>query len=303
MNIHPICLAIPEMQPEEFASLIESIKENGYDAGEPVVRFEGMILDGRHRWRACEQLRFPLPPVQDFKGDTSAAVRFVERRNLRRRNLTASQRAMAAAALLPFHEQVATSRQAGSRAMPGQRIGKAPERIPGPMRGEAREHAARAAGTNPRYVSDAKRIATEAPEVAERVRKGEITIPEAKRISKAPPPPGAAPAARVDEAGRPVTVPEVAAILDRVPELHELVNAVHALRRKVADLRDDPLGAELRIQQIEADLKNAVNAIRFAFPFTTCPNFPNCENGCHICSGRRWVTKEVWNRIPAEQRA
>lgn len=36
-------------------------------------------------------------------------------------------------------------------------------------------------GTNPRYVQDAKRLKEEAPELLDKVRKGEMTIPAAKR--------------------------------------------------------------------------------------------------------------------------
>jgi hypothetical protein len=45
----------------------------------------------------------------------------------------------------------------------------------------AAEQAAAIVGTNPRYVTDAKAIQQKAPDIADRVRSGELTIPQAKR--------------------------------------------------------------------------------------------------------------------------
>ncbi len=51
------------------------------------------------------------------------------------------------------------------------------ERIPDP--GQARDKAAKLVGVNPRYVSDAKMIRKESPELAAKVEAGEMTIPVA----------------------------------------------------------------------------------------------------------------------------
>ena len=45
------------------------------------------------------------------------------------------------------------------------------------------EQAAQLVGTNRQYVSDAKRLRDEAPELLERVRSGELTIPQAKEVA------------------------------------------------------------------------------------------------------------------------
>lgn len=47
--------------------------------------------------------------------------------------------------------------------------------------GESREHAARLLGVNSHYISDAKRIAAESPDLIEDVRLGEVSLQEAKR--------------------------------------------------------------------------------------------------------------------------
>lgn len=58
-----------------------------------------------------------------------------------------------------------------------------PEIIP-EQKGDARDKAAAAVGVNPRYVSDVKRIKEEAPELIEKMRKAEITVPQAMREIK-----------------------------------------------------------------------------------------------------------------------
>jgi len=80
---------------------------------------------------------------------------------------------MLAVELLPEFEKQAGERQ-GARS-------DLTEIIPEGSQAEAREKAAELAGTNPHYVSDAKRIKEEAPELAERVKSGEVTIPAAKK--------------------------------------------------------------------------------------------------------------------------
>jgi N6-adenosine-specific RNA methylase IME4 len=50
---HPACLTLPKMDAEESAALRESIRK-GFDRQHPIVLFEGMVLDGRHRIEACK---------------------------------------------------------------------------------------------------------------------------------------------------------------------------------------------------------------------------------------------------------
>jgi hypothetical protein len=90
---HEAAALLPAMSETEFSALVEDIRENGLR--EPIVLYEGKILDGRHRMRACEQLGLaPLTKEWDGKGAPEA---FVASMNLHRRHLTISQRAMIAA--------------------------------------------------------------------------------------------------------------------------------------------------------------------------------------------------------------
>jgi hypothetical protein len=77
------------MEGEEFDALVADIKANGLHY--PIILYDGMILDGRNRYRACLQVGFE-PAVRNgdhWIGDPAA---FVISRNIRRRHLTADQK-------------------------------------------------------------------------------------------------------------------------------------------------------------------------------------------------------------------
>ena len=88
------------MTGEEFAVLVADIKANGLK--EAIVLYEGMILDGRHRYRACLEAGVKPwfnGPITRCDGVTVSAeemigdpVAYVISKNIRRRHLTDEQR-------------------------------------------------------------------------------------------------------------------------------------------------------------------------------------------------------------------
>lgn len=90
IKCHPFCLAVPEMTEQEFADLKEDISGSGQL--EPICLFDNMILDGRHRYRACIELEIE-PWFKPYDGPDSA-MDYVISMNLKRRNLTVGQKAM-----------------------------------------------------------------------------------------------------------------------------------------------------------------------------------------------------------------
>ena len=97
---HEIADIFPMMIPSEFVALKQDIKERGLK--NPVILFEGKILDGRNRFKACQEVGAHIETVE-YTGDNAA--KDVISWNLHRRHLNESQRAMVAAKLanLPAH--------------------------------------------------------------------------------------------------------------------------------------------------------------------------------------------------------
>jgi hypothetical protein len=95
LEFHPLANMFPLITGREFDALVSDIKARGLV--DPIILCDGKILDGRNRYRACQQLR--LTPRQETLNSGSDPLGFVISKNLHRRHLKESQRAMIAARL------------------------------------------------------------------------------------------------------------------------------------------------------------------------------------------------------------
>lgn len=175
-TLHPACLLFPPLPPAEFEALVDDIAAHGLV--HPIVLHEGQVLDGRNRLLACRRAGVP-PRFIEWEGDGSP-VAWTISANVRRRHLSASQRAVLALDLLPLLEREAKDRQRLSRG----RGRRTPVTAPGILRGKASQIAARLAATNSAYVERAKRLHTACPDVIEAVRLGRLTLAEAVRLAR-----------------------------------------------------------------------------------------------------------------------
>src|SRR5690349_7573823 len=97
---HRYATLLPLMSPRESEELRSAISAHGLR--EPIVLFEGGILDGRNRYNVCSELGIE-PSFRDFDPAREGnALDFVLDRNIARRHLNESQRAMIAANLAPL---------------------------------------------------------------------------------------------------------------------------------------------------------------------------------------------------------
>jgi hypothetical protein len=176
MEFHELANVFPLLEGKEYADLKADVKANG--VREPAWTYQGKLIDGRNRYRACQDLGLELP-TREWDGNGSLAA-FILSLNLHRRHLTPSIRATIGAKLLPFLEAEAKERQrqAGREYGRGRGKEKDPEKVPEakPDDGEARQQAAKFVGTNARYVTMAKQVEEGDPALFEQVRAGKVRI-------------------------------------------------------------------------------------------------------------------------------
>lgn len=181
MTPHPISELLPAMSADELENLTADIKAHGLH--QPVVVYEGQILDGRHRFKACEAAGV-APRFTEFTGDDAAAIALVYSANLARRQLTKSQLALAGAKLKGWHAEKAKVRQLAALETSSKRGGKVPANLPEPIDGgDARDHAAKAVGVSARMIDQAENVMRKAaPEVMTLVERGAMTMNEAAKV-------------------------------------------------------------------------------------------------------------------------
>lgn len=178
MNYHPASNIFPMMDAPEFLTLKRDIETNGLI--EPIWMYEDQILDGRNRYKACEELDLE-PQYRHYTGESPAS--FVVSLNLARRHLNQSQLAIISVKMLPILEK-----EARSRAEATQFGSTATAYVQSPSKGTAAKEAADLTGASERYVYDAKKIMSEAPEEIEKIESGEKTITQVKSEMREPEP-------------------------------------------------------------------------------------------------------------------
>lgn len=161
LEFHEYANLFPMMNNEELSSLIEDMRVNGYDATAPIVTYQSRILDGRNRYNASFEAGVQ-PVFKEYKG--TDALGFVIRHNLKRRHLNESQRAVIAAKLANLKN--------------GQRTTSANLQSSKPV---TQPEAAKLFNVSPRTVATIKSVEKEAPELIEKIERGEMTANEAKK--------------------------------------------------------------------------------------------------------------------------
>ena len=195
---HQVAEWFPLLEGAELRDLTESIKREGQI--EACVVWGSVLVDGRNRWRACELAGVePLIVAREFESEAVCA-RWIVATNLHRRHLTATQRAMLAARILPMFEAEARERQAVGVAnlRQGDEV-PVPAILPEPGDAdidpvepaqprhvrEARSQAAEQLQVSPRAVQSAKAVLEHgSSELVAAVERGEAAIHNAEQIAK-----------------------------------------------------------------------------------------------------------------------
>lgn len=233
---HPLSAAFPAIGADDFQALKDSIENIGVQ--NPITLFEGMVIDGWHRYTAANDLGMHCPAVELGNVDPRD---FVLAQNKARRHVTQAQLGLAVTAVYAW-------RPAGNPAL-SQSGSACPV-------GKTNAELAQIAGVSERTIKQAKAIQTKAaPEVVEAVKRGEIGGEKAAAIAKLPKEEQAAAIHKPAPKAAPEEIPE-----DDGPSAEEIaaqVAAEEADRALVAKLLDsnEPL-AELAEEnkQLKAEI-------------------------------------------------
>jgi hypothetical protein len=185
---HPAAKIFPMLDSESFDRLKDDIRQHGQR--DLVVLFEGLVLDGRNRYKACCELGIE-PDVCELE-ECDDPVAYVISTNLHRRHLTKAQWTAIAVEYIPMlAEQAAKRKEEGGKE--GGR-GRKKTLVQDCTKvsandGKATTEAAKLTGTSHGYVAAAKKIKDESPEVFEELKAGKLTVPQAVRKSKGEPEP------------------------------------------------------------------------------------------------------------------
>jgi ParB-like chromosome segregation protein Spo0J len=207
--VHPAADLFPLLGDAELQELADDIRTRGLT--QPVWLWSDpergtVLLDGRNRARAC-QLAGVSVATRIFHGDEVEAVEFAISENVRRRHLTTGQKAAVAYDALPIIEAATAERANRQRAEAALRNERAksqsvkescadrhttgsqnvtsdeqPAKQEKKKADRATDRAASKAGTSGRATARYKRVAEQAPDLAEKVKAGGIALDRAERI-------------------------------------------------------------------------------------------------------------------------
>jgi hypothetical protein len=172
LPVHEVAGLFPPPTEAEYQQLKDDMRVNGQLV--PAWRYQGRLIDGRSRARACRELGLDLR-LQDWDGRGSL-VAFAASLNLHRRHLSEGQRALVAARIKPLFE---------AEARQSMLAGKAIDPLANLPQGPARDQAAALMGVSPRTVEAAGKVLKHGtPELIQSVESGQVSVSAASHLTE-----------------------------------------------------------------------------------------------------------------------
>lgn len=163
---HPLSAAFPAMTQDEFQDLKDSIEANG--VLNPITIYEGMVIDGWHRYMVANELNMDCPEVE--LDEWLDPKDFVLAQNKNRRHITAAQLAMATTQVYEWFPANRPNKSALNAEL-----------------SKTTAELAEISGTSKRTIEQAKSVLKNASsEVKDAVKSGKIGLYKAQEISKLP---------------------------------------------------------------------------------------------------------------------
>ena len=161
---HPAAELFPWLEGSELDEFVEDIRTG---QREDIHRWKGVIVDGRNRELAC-LIAGIRPKYKDLPASTSEdqIIAGIISRNIKRRHLTVSQRAMIAAELATLQKGEHRSKSANLRI--------------------SQSEAATRLGVSERSIQSAAKVVRAAPELKPAVQSGTLPVSTAARLAEYP---------------------------------------------------------------------------------------------------------------------
>lgn len=322
LKAHPLNIELYGSVPDPV--FVENINQNGI--GQRILAAaDGTIVAGHRRWQAAKILSLAAVPVT-FDNDLIDPLRIREmviRLNQDTRERTNETKAREFAELERIEKAKAEQRKAAAQFKKGGKPAEstvrpeltAPEAAPG----RARDKAAAAVGLKP---ATAKKMAKVVEEI-DRLREGgeDARANDAAALLNEQGPDAAAralfpvtadplpvqgkPETPVDRFGSIIPPAAVEAFKAATSEAFAAAFGAGTLfASAVKELAKTPLAEILPLQTIQADIKNARQALRYYLPYAVCPyckgqgGKPGGEAVCPACGNRLWITETAFKQAP-----
>lgn len=165
---------VPEMTADEWKKFLDSCKKSGIR--QPIdVRNDGVVLDGRHRYRAAKLLKLNTINVIYHKLNQEQSIEFVRDTAIERRNLTTAQRVDIVLRSEDLVNRIVKKAKASQVSGLKHQVSLGPK-DPDDERVRTTTAIGRLAHTSGSTVKRMQRIEREDPEAYQKVVDGEISI-------------------------------------------------------------------------------------------------------------------------------
>lgn len=281
-EFHPYAEVFPMMTATEFRELLADM-QGEHGQREPITLLDGKILDGRNRYKACRHLGIE-PKVREFNGNGDP-IDFIVSMNLRRRNLTESQKGLVAAKIANLER---------GRPKETAKTSTKPAEINPPRGGFTEAQAAKLVDTSERTVSRGKKVLKEASRRAIReIEAGKKTLGQVeKEIKETKAKEETAKTEHFDKTGYPIPP----SILDDWKQAESFRSTLADLQRIKLSVGKALDASDLMFREIGQDtfieLNNAWSALKQVLPYAVCPTCQGrTRDKCTVCKQRGYVSE------------
>lgn len=299
-EFHPYADILPMLGATELNELAADIQANGLR--EDIVLLDGKILDGRNRYKGC-QLAGVTPTFRDFNGEGDP-IDFIVSKNIKRRHLTASQRALMVAKYAQLPRGDASRFKKNAKTPTNSQTVQSTDRKTVQSERKSAATIANDVGVSQSTVEQAKRVLRDAPkETVEKVERGEKSVATAvKEIKEEKAKAQAKEEKHFDKTGYPIP-DAILADWQRAEGfasvLREISKVKSALKKGLDE--SDLIFAEVTNTTVST-LTNAYGDLKRVLPYVVCPTCQGrTPKKCATCRGRGFVSEFYYSTCVPEE--